>query len=367
MSTEPVEYMEHALELAELGRGCTSPNPLVGAVIVKDGRRVGEGFHRRFGGPHAEIEALKDAGDSARGATMYVTLEPCCHHGKTPPCTLAIIEAGIAKVVLAMTDPNPLVAGKGRTELESAGIGVETGLLENRAKRLNESFVKFVTTRLPFVTAKAAMTLDGKIATREGDSRWVTGEQSRNYVHWLRAGVDAIMVGSRTAEVDDPLLTTRTGGENGRDAARIIVSGDADVPPTLRMFGLRSNAPTLIAVKTTAPADRKAALSAAGSELIEVEPKDDKVNLARLARMLGERNIASVMIEGGGGLLAAAFDAGIIDKVLFFVAPKIFGGKSAPTPVGGRGVASVGEAVRLDRLSTRNFGDDILIEGYVVK
>ncbi len=359
--------MERALELAEKGRGFTSPNPLVGAVIVKNGRIVAEGFHRRFGEAHAEVVALEKAGDEARESTMYVSLEPCCHHGKTPPCTLAIKDAGIARVIMAMEDPNPLVAGKGRAELEGAGIVVESGLLDERARKLNESFIKFTTTGLPFFIAKAAMTLDGKIATRAGDSHWVTGEQAREHVHWLRAGVDAIMVGSGTVETDDPLLTTRAAEGDGRDAVRILVDGDAKLSPGQRVFNLQSSAPTISVVKTTASADRKKALCEAGVELIEIEPKNGKIDLASLAKVLGERKIASVMIEGGGGLLAAAFEAGIVDKVLFFVAPKIFGGKDAPTPVDGQGAGTVSEAIRLDNLSTRQIGNDILIEGYVVK
>jgi diaminohydroxyphosphoribosylaminopyrimidine deaminase/5-amino-6-(5-phosphoribosylamino)uracil reductase len=298
---------------------------------------------------------------------MYVTLEPCCHYGKTPPCTRAISEAGIAKVVMAMQDPNPLVAGKGRAELEQVGIEVESGLLAERAEKLNEAFIKFATTGLPFFIAKAAMTLDGKIATRQGDSRWITGEQARDHVHWLRAGVDAIMVGSGTVEADDPRLTTRSASGDGRDAVRIIIDGDAKLSPGRRVFSVESTAPTLVVVKTTAPADRKDALRSAGAEVIEVEPKNHKTDLANLAKILAERNIASVMIEGGGGLLAAAFEAGIVDKVLFFIAPKILGGTGAPTPVEGSGVISIDDAIHLTDVSTRQIGNDVLIEGYVIR
>jgi diaminohydroxyphosphoribosylaminopyrimidine deaminase/5-amino-6-(5-phosphoribosylamino)uracil reductase len=362
------EYMARALELAEKGRGFTSPNPMVGAVVVKDGRVVAEGYHQRFGEAHAEVNALRQAGETARGATLYVTLEPCCHFGKTPPCTRAVIEAGVTKVVMAMEDPHPLVAGKGRAELERAGILVESGLLEGRARRLNEWFSKYATTGMPFFTAKAAMTLDGKIATRTGHSRWITGEAAREYVHWLRGGVDAVMVGSRTVEADDPMLTTRLRRgaiENGRDAVRVIVDGDARSSPDRKVFSLKSSAPTLVAVKTTAAAERKRALRDAGADVIEIGPRGDKVDLVQLAQILGKRNIASVLIEGGGGLLAAALEAGIIDKVLFFVAPKIIGGKDAPTPVEGLGVERMDEALRLENVSTRQFGDDILIEGYI--
>lgn len=367
MSSEHQKCMERALELAEMGRGFTSPNPMVGAVIAKNGRIIAEGYHRRFGDAHAEVVALQAAGDAAKGSTMYVTLEPCCHHGKTPPCTRAITDAGISKVVMAMQDPNPLVAGKGRTELENAGIEVESGLLMKRAAKLNEWFAKFTTTGTPFFVAKAAMTLDGKIATWKRDSRWITSEQSRNYVHWVRSGIDAIMIGSGTVEIDDPMLTTRRVEGDGRDAIRIIVDGNARMSPSRQVLNIQSTAPTIVAVKKSAPADRKSALRATGADLIEIEPKHDKIDLTELAKELGSRGIASVMIEGGGGLLGAAFEVGIIDKVLFFVAPKIFGGKDAPTPVEGQGVETVDQAIRLSDISINRFGDDILIEGYVVK
>jgi len=367
MSADPTKYMERALELAMMGRGFTSPNPMVGAVLVKDERIIAEGYHQRFGEAHAEIVALERAGEKARASTMYVTLEPCCHHGKTPPCTRAIMKAGIAKVIMAMEDPNQLVSGKGRAELEEAGIQIESGLLREQASRLNEAFIKFTMTGLPFFTAKVAMTLDGKIATWNRDSQWITGEGARNYVHWLRAGTDAIMVGSRTVQTDNPMLTTRTVDGNGRDAARVIVDGDARLSPTHRVFCLQSTAPTIVVVKKTAPAEKKSALLAAGAELMEISPKNDKVDLVEMARELGKRNIASVMVEGGGNLLGAAFEAGIIDKVLFFIAPKIFGGKDAPTPVEGLGAKKVSDAVQLSDISTRRFGNDILIEGYVSK
>jgi diaminohydroxyphosphoribosylaminopyrimidine deaminase/5-amino-6-(5-phosphoribosylamino)uracil reductase len=367
MTVDPEKCMERALELAEMGRGFTSPNPLVGAVIVNNGRVIAEGYHRHFGNAHAEVEALKAAGAAAKGSIMYITLEPCCHQGKTPPCTRAIREAGISKVVMAMEDPNPLVAGKGRKELEDAGIIVESGLMKEHAEKLNEWFVKFATTRIPFFVAKAAMTLDGKIATREGDSRWITGEEARHYVHWLRSGVDAVMVGSGTAGTDDPMLTTRMPDGSGRDAARVIVDGDARLSPALHVFGLQSSAPTIVVVKSTAPADRMAKLAAAGADLLETGTRDGKVDLLDMARELGKRDIASVMIEGGGGLLAAAFEAQIIDKVLFFIAPKIIGGEDAPTPVEGAGRNTIAEAIQLDRIRTRRFENDFLIEGYVVK
>ncbi len=365
MTTESEKHMERALELAELGRGSVSPNPMVGAVIVKGGRVIAEGYHKRFGAPHAEVEALRAATDDVRGAAMYVTLEPCCHHGKTPPCTRAVIEAGIGKVVMAMVDPSPHVGGRGRVELIEAGIEVEAGLMQDRAAKLNEAFVKFITTGLPFFIAKAAMTLDGKIATRTGNSKWITGEPARARVHALRSGVDAVMVGSGTVEADDPMLTTRTASGAGRDSIRIIVDGDARMSPDRRVLSCKSSAPTIVAVKTTAPAERKSILAGAGADVIEIEPKYDKVDLNALAKKLGERNITSVLIEGGGGLLAAAFEAGLVDKALFFIAPKIVGGKDAPTPVEGVGFATIDEAIRLSDVSVEKIGADVLIEGMV--
>jgi diaminohydroxyphosphoribosylaminopyrimidine deaminase/5-amino-6-(5-phosphoribosylamino)uracil reductase len=365
MYSPPQAFMERALELAERGRGFTSPNPMVGAVIVKDGKIIGEGYHQRYGAAHAEVAAMENATESVRGSTLYVTLEPCCHYGKTPPCTDALIRAGTAKVVMAMEDPNPLVSCKGKSALEGAGIEVETGLMAGAAERLNEWYVKYIKTKLPFFIAKTAMTLDGKIATRSGDSRWITGEKAREYVHWLRAGVDAVMVGSGTIRADDPLLTTRTASGNGRNAARIIIDGDASISTGARVLKVQSTAPTIVVVKTSAPLERKKALEKAGAEILEVEPLINRVDLRRLAAILGSRKIANVMIEGGGGLLAAAFEAGIIDKVLVFVAPKIFGGKDAPSPVEGLGAAKVAEAFRIKNLSVRMMGEDALLEGYV--
>jgi diaminohydroxyphosphoribosylaminopyrimidine deaminase/5-amino-6-(5-phosphoribosylamino)uracil reductase len=373
MLSQSEKFMARALELAEAGRGYTSPNPMVGAVIVKNGRVIAEGFHQKCGEAHAEVAALKRAVESPCGSTLYVTLEPCCHHGKTPPCTDAVIAAGIAKVVMAMEDPNPIVSCKGRRILEEAGIEIETGVLSSAAAKLNEWYVKFIRTGLPFITAKAAMTLDGKIATRTGASRWITGEAARGYVHWLRAGVDAVMVGSGTVKTDDPQLTTRiarVGAHSsapvpGRDPIRVIIDGDAAISPGARVLRNQSAAPTLIVVKKSASPDRKRALAKAGAELIEVEAINEKVDLKQVAHILGSRKIANVMIEGGGNLLAAAFEAGIIDKALLFIAPKVFGGRDAPTPVEGIGIAEVADAIAIKNMSARLLGEDVLIEGYV--
>lgn len=352
--------MRRALALARRGR--TSPNPMVGAVVVKDGRIVAEGYHRRAGEPHAEAAALDEAGDEARGATLYVTLEPCCHYGRTPPCTKAIISAGVSSVVAAMRDPNPLVSGKGLAELEAAGIGTDVGLLQEQARKLNEVYVKFVTTRLPFVTLKLAMTLDGKIATRTGDSRWVSCEQSRRMVHRLRERSDAVMVGVGTVLADDPELNARNG-KRITYPTRVIVDSQGRTPATARVL-LQPAGETVVAVTDAAPAGRVRKLEEAGARILPVEERGSLVSLPHLMQKLGEIGITSVLIEGGGSIAASALAAGIVDKVIVFVAPKIVGGESARTPVEGPGVETMDDALQLERLTVRNVGCDLLIEAY---
>lgn len=349
--------MARALELAARGRGWTSPNPMVGCVVARNGEVLGEGFHEQAGGPHAEVNALVAAGD-VRGATVYVTLEPCCHNGRTPPCVDLLLEKRPARVVAAMVDPNPLVSGKGIAALRSAGIPVEVGLLEDEARRLNEFFIKYVTTGAPFVIAKCAMSLDGKIATRTGESRWVTGEASRRMVHELRGAVDAIMVGSRTVMLDDPSLTTRLPDRPGRDPVRIILDAGEYLDNNRRVFHLDSPAPTWIA----APEGRE---FAGADQVIHAPSRDGRIDLAALMRELGRREITSVLIEGGGTTLASAFEARVVDKVTFFVAPKIIGGRDAITAVEGEGVESMDEVIHLEHMKATPVGEDILIEAYV--
>lgn len=358
------EYMRRALELAGRGAGRTSPNPMVGAVVVKDDRVVGEGYHQRAGTPHAEVHALKAAGDEARGATMYVTLEPCCHHGRTGPCTEAVIAAGIKRVVAAMTDPNPKVAGQGLARLRTAGLEVEEGLLAAEAARLNESFIKWVCTGMPFGILKTGMTLDGKIATRTGNSKWITGPAARLRVHRLRDTSDAILVGIRTVLADDPELTTRLP-EGGRNPVRVIVDSRARTPLTAKVAS-DGQAPTLIAVTADAPPENIAALAAKGAQILVLPRGETGVELRALFKALGERKLTSVLIEGGATVNAAALAANLVDKIEFFVAPKILGGATAPGPVGGQGPATLDEAVLLEDAAAEAVGEDILISAYVL-
>ncbi|WP_068555535.1 bifunctional diaminohydroxyphosphoribosylaminopyrimidine deaminase/5-amino-6-(5-phosphoribosylamino)uracil reductase RibD [Thermotalea metallivorans] len=358
------QYMERALELALQGAGYTSPNPLVGAVIVKNGRIIGEGYHEMYGGPHAEINAFLHATEDVKGATMYVTLEPCSHYGKTPPCARAIVDKGISKVVVAMIDPNPLVAGKGIEILKSNGIEVVTGLLEDKAKKLNEIFIKYITTGLPFCILKTAMTLDGKIAAYTGDSKWITNEYSREYVHELRHRVSGIMVGIGTVLADDPSLTTRRGDRQGKDPVRIIVDSRARIPLDAKVLHVSSKARTILATTSLADGNKLSTLEKMGVEVIMTPCQDNQVDLPYLMKALGERKIDSVLLEGGSTLNYAALEAGIVDKIVAFIAPKILGGDRAKTPVGGKGKASVADSLLLRDIAICRFQDDIMIEAY---
>lgn len=353
-----VEFMRRALELAARGRGRTSPNPLVGCVIVRDGRVIGEGYHERAGGPHAEVVAIQAAGGSLEGATLYVTLEPCCHAGRTPPCTDLILKHRPDRAVVAMHDPNPKVCGNGIFALREAGIPVEVGVCEDEARQLNEVFVKFITQRLPFVIAKCGMSLDGKIATRTGDSRWVTGEASRRLVHRIRNEVDAILVGSRTVMIDDPSLTTRLDDGKIKDPIRVIVDADEYLDTERRVFKQKSSAPTWVAVPEGRTFEGPA-------EVLRVPGGSGGLDMVALMRALAERDVTSVLVEGGGTTLASAFDAGVVDKVMFFVAPKIIGGTDAITAVEGDGVARMADAIQLERMTATPVGEDLLIQAYV--
>ena len=352
--------MLRALALAAMGRGRTSPNPMVGCVIERDGVVIGEGFHARAGEAHAEVVAVAAAAGDIAGATVYVTLEPCAHQGKTPPCAALLVEKKPARVVVAMEDPNPLVSGRGIAALRAAGVAVEVGVLEAEARQLNEVFCKYITTGLPFVIAKCAMTLDGKIATRTGHSTWVTGETARRMVPELRNEVDAILVGSRTVMADDPSLTTRLERAGTRDPIRVILDAGAYLTEDRNVFKVKSEAPTWIATAE----DREYPFADAVLRL----PKGmGGVDLAALLAELGERGVSHLLIEGGGTTLASAFEAGLVDKVWFFVAPKIVGGRDAITPVEGFGAATMEEAVMLERMRALDAGEDLLIEAYVKK
>ena len=357
--------MERALALASKARGRTSPNPLVGAVIVRDGEIVGTGYHQKAGDAHAEIHALNQAKELAAGATMYVTLEPCCHWGRTPPCTESVIRAKIATVFVAMKDPNPQVAGNGIRQLEEAGIPVQVGICEEESRQLNEVFIKYITTQYPFVILKSAISLDGKIATASGESQWITSEASRLKGHEVRAQVDAILVGVGTVLQDNPSLTARLPERQNEDPIRIVVDSRGRTPLEAKIFNPESNAGTLIAVTKNAPSEKIEALKSAGADVLTLEEAEGRVCLRALMRELGRKEITSVLIEGGGEINAAALQAGIVDKLMFFVAPKLIGGKDAPGPIGGVGIVRLAEAFELRDVKTSPIGTDFLIEGYL--
>ena len=363
-----VDPIIHALRLARSALGRVSPNPAVGAVLVKEGRVIGSGWTQPPGGAHAEMVALREAGDQANGATMYVTLEPCPHYGRTPPCTSAIIAAGVAEVRIAKLDPNPKVDGGGKRALQSAGIRVTVGLQDGEndweAQRIIEAFAKHITTRLPFLTAKFAVSLDGKMATSTGESQWISGEESRLEAHRLRAECDAVIVGIGTVLADDPWLTARMAlgsGVSPVQPLRVVVDSRARLPAGARM--LQQEGHTLVAV-ADAPPDRRNALVTAGAEVVALPGPDGRVDLPALMRLLGERDVTSVLVEGGAQLLGAIFDGHLVDKVVAFVAPVVIGGGLAPSPVAGRGAFKLAEAMRLRDVRHRAVGDDMMITGY---
>lgn len=358
-------YMRRAIELAKKGWGRTNPNPLVGAVIVKDDRVIAEGFHEVVGCAHAEVAAFNNAVEDVTGGTLYVNLEPCSHYGRTPPCAKAIIEAKIKKVVISMIDPNPKVSGRGVQMLRDAGVEVETGVLEEEAKKLNEIFINFVVKKKPFVILKTAMTIDGKIASAIGDSKWVTSVESRNYVHVLRDRVASIMVGINTVIKDNPMLTTRFDDRSGTDPVRIIVDSKGIIPLESKVLCNASKAGVILATTSNIPKDKEKQLIDTRVKVIKTEVKDGRVDLVKLSQQLYKLEIDSVLLEGGGTLNAAALESGIVDKVMFFIAPKILGGKEAVTPVEGKGIRLMSEALKLKDVSLSKFGEDILVEGYL--
>jgi diaminohydroxyphosphoribosylaminopyrimidine deaminase / 5-amino-6-(5-phosphoribosylamino)uracil reductase len=352
-------YMREALGLARRGAGATSPNPMVGAVIVAEGHIVGRAYHPRPGEPHAEALALRQAAAKARGGTLYVTLEPCAHWGRTPPCTEAIIEAGVRRVVAAMRDPDARVSGRGLRRLSEAGIETCVGVAESEARDLNEAYITHRTTGLPLVTAKWAMTLDGRIATRTGESRWISGEASRALVHHLRATTDAILVGIGTVLRDDPALTAREPG--ARNPQRIVLDSRLRIPPDARVLARDG---TRVVVVTTHHADSEArrVLEARGVEVHVQDGGEDRVDLPALLSELGGRGVLSLLVEGGGTVHGAFMDAGLVDKVMIVIGPTIVGGP-APGPVAGRGVDAMSGARRLERMSVRTVDRDVVIEG----
>jgi diaminohydroxyphosphoribosylaminopyrimidine deaminase/5-amino-6-(5-phosphoribosylamino)uracil reductase len=358
--------MRRALELAERGRGLTSPNPMVGAVVARNGEIVGEGFHERAGAPHAEIVALEAAGPRARGGTLYVTLEPCNHTGRTPPCVPAIFAAGITRVIAATVDPNPFVHGGGVGALRNHGIAVMTGVLEAEAREQNRAFFTAMRERRPHVTLKAGMTADGKIADVHGASRWITGEPARAESHRRRSEVDAIVVGVTTVLRDDPALTVRLGQPWPREPWRVVLDTDARTPPSARVIAGATPARALIAVGPTAPGTRVAELLAAGATVVRCPVRDGHVAVDGVLTALFEREVRAVLLEGGGEVHASFLEAGLVDRVTLFIAPMLMGGRTAPTVVGGVG-RELKSAIRLGALTSRMVGDDLVLEADVVR
>jgi len=365
---DPAErFMRRALELAERGRGLTSPNPMVGAVLVTSGGEIaGEGFHSRAGAPHAEVEALRAAGARARGATLYVTLEPCSHHGRTPPCAKAVIEAGVARVVAAVADPNPLVSGRGFAALRAAGIEVVTGAGAAEAERQNRAFLTAMRERRPHVTLKAGMTLDGKIADLHGGSRWITGEAARHRAHRLRAESDAIVVGIDTVLRDDPELTVRLGEPWPREPLRVVLDTEARIPAGARLIRAGRPSAAVIAVGAEAPRARVEALAATGATVVCCRTRDKRVDLGALLAELFAREVRAVLVEGGGEVHGAFLDSGLVDRVAMFAAPLLIGGRGATPVVGGAG-RELKSAIRLGGFTVTPLGDDLLIEADVVR
>jgi diaminohydroxyphosphoribosylaminopyrimidine deaminase/5-amino-6-(5-phosphoribosylamino)uracil reductase len=357
--------MARALALAAQGEGLVEPNPQVGCVIVQDGRIVGEGYHGRFGGPHAEIVALEQAGEAARGGTVYVTLEPCCHQGKTPPCTEALIGAGVARVVAAMKDPFAAVHGGGFAALEGAGVACNVGVLAAEARHLTAPYRKLIATRRPWIIAKWAMTLDGKIATCAGDSRWISSEASRAVVHQLRGRVDAIMIGSNTARLDDPLLTARPAdlSELKRTATRIVIDSAAALSPTSRLVQTAADVPVLVAAGDSPAEGAVQGLTERGVEVVRCAGSDHKQRLDALLNELGRRRMTNVMVEGGSRLLGTFFEMRAIDEVHIFMAPKIVGGAGAISPIGGAGVDQIADARALADITIEELDGDVYIHG----
>ncbi|MCM1244644.1 MAG: bifunctional diaminohydroxyphosphoribosylaminopyrimidine deaminase/5-amino-6-(5-phosphoribosylamino)uracil reductase RibD [Roseburia sp.] len=353
-------YMKHALALAESAMGHTSPNPMVGCVVVKDGKIVAEGCHERYGEFHAERNALTRCTEDVSGAAMYVTLEPCCHTGKTPPCTDIIIERKIGKVYVGAMDPNPKVAGNGVRILKEHGIEVETGILEEDCLRLNEIFFYYICTGIPFVAMKYAMTLDGKIACFTGDSKWVTGEKAREHVHVLRKKYSAIMAGVDTVIADDPMLNCRI--EEGVDPVRVICDSHLRLPPESRLVKSADRIRTIVAYAEGADEDAKKRLETTGVELLKIE-NEEQVSLPRLFEELGKRKIDSVLVEGGGTLHGSLLASGCVNRVYAYIAPKLVGGCEAKSPVGGRGIERMADAKGLSDIEILSLGEDICMTG----
>ncbi len=356
------EWMKQVLRLAERGRGRTSPNPMVGAILVREGKRVGQGYHTKAGEAHAEIVALDQARQEAKGATLYVNLEPCTHYGKTPPCAPRVIESGVRRVVVGTEDPNPLVKGKGIESLIRSGVTVQVGVLEKECQRLNEAFFKYIVTKEPYVILKSASTLDGRISTRTRDSKWITGEVSRRFVHRLRNAVDGVLVGIETILNDNPLLTSRIRG--GRDPYRIILDSRLRIPEDAKVFG---ESPSRVIIGTTeaGAGEKMNRLKKKGVQILVLPAKQERVDLKACLKKLGEMEIVTLLVEGGSEINGSFFDARLLDKFCLFLSPKWIGDREAPGIFGGQGVKDLKEAVTLKEVRLRKMGEDFLLEGYV--
>lgn len=356
--------MERALELAKMGIGRVNPNPLVGAVIVKDNEIIGEGYHECYGEAHAERNAVKNATKSVEGSTIYVTLEPCAHYGKTPPCVDLLIEKKFKKVVVGMLDPNELVAGKSIEKLKQHGIEVIVGVKEEECKKMNEIFIKYITTKIPFVVLKSGMSIDGKIATYSGESKWITSKESREDSQNLRNRLHSIMVGVNTVIADNPELTCRIN--DNKNLIRIIVDSNLRIPLDSKVIRNEDRC-TIVATTTNSDENKKQTLRKLGIKVIEVPSKNSRVDLKELVKTLGQEGIDSILIEGGGTLNFSALQENIVDKVIFYIAPKILGGENSKSCISGQGFSKLNEAVKLTNTSYRKIGEDLVIEGYIEK
>jgi len=362
MKKDHLYFMNLAMRLALKGKGSTSPNPMVGALVVKNGRIVGAGYHEKAGFAHAEVIALDEAANLAKGATLYVTLEPCTHFGRTPPCVDRIIKSGIKEVIVGMIDPNPLNNGRGINIIKQHKIKVKVGFLEDKLKEINEAFIKHISKRMPFVTVKVAQSLDGKIATKTGDSKWITSDKSRAFSHRIRSDYDAIMVGVNTILRDNPKLDAWV---SKRKPKKIIVDSQLSTPSHANIFS--TNNQVIIVTLSTKPGqeteNRK--ILAKMAKILDIKEKAGQINLKSMMKKLAQLDLTNILVEGGGTLIGSLFDEGLVDKILFFLSPKIIGGKEATSSVMGRGVERIDKAIKLKDIKLRRFGEDFLIEGYV--
>ena len=359
-------YMKKALCLAVKGKGRTSPNPMVGAVLVKNNKIVGKGYHKKAGFSHAEIEAIRNAGKKVKGSRLYLNLEPCSHYGRTPPCSDAIIKNEIKDVIIGMKDPNSLVAGKGIRKLKKAGINVMQGIMEKECREINAPYIKYITKKIPYVTLKVAGSLDGRISTKTGESRWITGNLARNQVHKIRDEVDAVMIGINTVLRDDPVLTTRLKKKKDlMNPIRIILDSHLKIPLTAKSVQLKNGQKTIVATTAKAPLRKVKALVEMGVVVLKIRERESKVDMKDLMKKLRKMEISNIMIEGGAQVNASAMESGIVDKVIFFIAPIIIGGANATGSIMGDGISFLKDAVSVKEISIRKTGHDFMLEGYI--